>query len=1035
MSAHDDPSDSVPMLPPGGVVDEVGEETMESVDAGLLGSSGVVAPGSDMGSTSSASRFDRTEPVEAEFVSDSDTNLDDTQASALDPAIEETVNFGSDTLAAMKAAATRKLGDFELERKIGQGGMGEVWLARQVSLDRPVAVKVLPRSLATQENFIERFQREAKAAASLVHPSVIQIYAYGIDEGTPYFAMEYVEGEDLQQRIRRERLLDWDEIVGILMAVTSALEVAHEKGIVHRDIKPSNIMIDKKGIVKVMDFGLAKATSGGPEAKSLTNAGLIMGTPNYLAPEQGRGDPLDGRSDLYSLGIVFYELLTGQLPFKADSPAGLIFKHVYEPPPPPLELRPEIPPFLVEITLKLLEKDPDDRYRNAQEFHDDLKSFYDNYDHYLEGGAALPPERSKARSSTSGVVAALPGRRPSPSSRRNAITEPVTKPIELTDVDDEPPPLDGETVLEAPESTEPAAADVQTKIAPKKRRKAPPPPKKKSKVPLLLLVLLLGLAGGVGYAWTQHNAESRRFLTKLGLLKAGDGPGPGASPSPLSSSVAVTTTPAQPSPSPGSIPQANEVNYSYEGEWPEGIEIRLARAKHDPIVLQRGSTGRYVLGDDYRITFARKGYQPISFPVSLTRRADEQNRGQLLDAEQRDVSKTDLTWKPSVELQTAYAEGSAALQAMPPRLDEAEKHLRAAASLDPGYRPPSESPGQVNRTVAELQKALETRREEFARADERLAQQVESAKAQAADLRWRVAIGLLEKWPKPEELPSEAKALLVQWKAKIDQGEEILTGVRTAIARGDHDAAAKGLGRIETVDRGNPDTKGLGGRLQLAKTSRASALSTKGELDAQLQRVMSYVSNFGSKDAKLLARKKSLEDAVGAARKLEAAYHAVKELAKAEKWAKVRAQATRLLRDNPDHRGLQTLKNEAAGALARAKVTATVKSLDEALMKGDAEAAIRLFDASHKEVYEAERAALRRMADVGTFVESTHALDSKIQFEGEFATVKSVWRFRLKLLDQPPRSFRAIHVISLRREGKDGWLIYELQVEGEIHDQ
>jgi len=1013
-------------------MDEVGEETMESVNAGLLGSSGPVGTGSDTGSTSdtgSASRFDRTEPVEAEFVSDS--NLDDTQASALDPASQDTVNFGSDTLAAMKAAATRKLGDFELERKIGQGGMGEVWLARQVSLDRPVAVKVLPRSLATQENFIERFQREAKAAASLVHPSVIQIYAYGIDEGTPYFAMEYVEGEDLQQRIRRERLLDWDEIVAILMAVTSALEVAHEKGIVHRDIKPSNIMIDKKGIVKVMDFGLAKATRDGPEAKSLTNAGLIMGTPNYLAPEQGRGDPLDGRSDLYSLGIVFYELLTGQLPFKADSPAGLIFKHVYEPPPAPLELRPEIPPFLVEIVLKLLEKDPDDRYRNAKEFHDDLKSFYDNYDHYLEGGEALPPSRE--HSSASGVVAALPGRRPSPSSRRNAITEPVTKPIELADFRDEPEPDNEETILEAPTALGERPEDVQTKVAPKKRKPAPPPPKKKSKVPLVLFVLLLLLAAGGGYAWTQHNEESRRFLSKLGLLEPGEGPGPGASPSPLGSSVAVTASPRT-SPSIGSIPQANEVNYSYEGEWPAGIEVRLARAKHDPIVLQRGSTGRYALGDDYRVTFARKGYQPISFPVRLTRRAKEQNRGQLLDGEGRDVSKAQLTWKPSVELQTAYAEGSAALQAMPPRLEEAETALRLAASLDPGYRPPSESPGQVNQTVAELQKALETRREEFARADERLAQQIESAKAQAADLRWQVAIDLLEKWPNQDELPREAKALLAQWKTKIEQGTEILAGVQTAIARGDHAAAAEGLKRIESVDRGNGETKTLRERLEHAKTSRSGALDASGELDAQLQRVMSYVSNFGPKDTEVLARQKTLEDDVSAASRLEAAYQAVKELAKSGKWDKVRAQAGLLLRKNPSHEGLQSLQREATGALARAKVIAVIKALDAALVKGDAEAAIRLLDPK-SEVYAAEVAALRRMTRVGVFLESTHELDKKIQLDGEYAMVKSVWRFRLRLLDQPPKSFRAIHLLSLRREGKDGWLISEFQVEGDIHDQ
>ncbi|MCW8141948.1 MAG: serine/threonine protein kinase, partial [Planctomycetota bacterium] len=303
-------------------------------------------------------------------------------AEAADGSSEETVIF--DAEAVPEPPTRRRLGDFELERKVGQGGMGEVWLARQISLDRPVAVKVLPRSLANQDNFIERFQREAKAAASLVHPNVLQIYSFGVSEGTPYFAMEFVEGEDLQQRMRRGGGLDWAEMARIMIGVGSALAAAHDKGLIHRDIKPSNIMIDRPGQVKVMDFGLAKATTGGN--KSLTSAGLIMGTPNYLSPEQGRGDPLDGRSDLYSLGVVLYELLTGQLPFRADTPAGLIFKHVYEPPPPPGELNPEAPPFLVEICLKLLEKDPDDRYASAHEFLADMTEFFDNADHYKGGG-------------------------------------------------------------------------------------------------------------------------------------------------------------------------------------------------------------------------------------------------------------------------------------------------------------------------------------------------------------------------------------------------------------------------------------------------------------------------------------------------------------------------------------------------------------------------------------------------------------------------------------------------------------------------
>lgn len=280
--------------------------------------------------------------------------------------------------------AGRRLGDFQLEKKIGQGGMGEVYRARQISLDRPVAVKVLTRGLASQPGFVERFQREAKAAANVVHPHIIQIYAYGIDNGTPYFAMEYVEGEDLQQRMRRVKKIPIDEIVDTMIAVASALGAAHEKSMIHRDVKPSNVMIDRQGNVKVMDFGLAKAASADG---SLTQSGVIMGTPNYLSPEQGRGDPIDGRADLYSLGVVMYELLAGDLPFRADTPAGLIFKHVYEDPTPLKKRNPETPTFIEEIVHRLLRKDPADRYQNAKELVVDLHEFMEAQDHYLAGGA------------------------------------------------------------------------------------------------------------------------------------------------------------------------------------------------------------------------------------------------------------------------------------------------------------------------------------------------------------------------------------------------------------------------------------------------------------------------------------------------------------------------------------------------------------------------------------------------------------------------------------------------------------------------
>jgi tetratricopeptide (TPR) repeat protein/predicted Ser/Thr protein kinase len=299
----------------------------------------------------------------------------------------------------MSAFKEKQLGDFVLEKKLGQGGMGEVYKARQISLDRVVAVKILPRSLAAQENFIERFQREAKAAANLIHPNVIQIYSIGVEAGTPYFAMEYVEGEDLQMRMKRAGRLSFEESVEIVAGVANALACAYEKGIVHRDIKPSNIMIDKNGVVKVMDFGLAKATQDG--GSNLTQSGLIMGTPNYISPEQGKGETIDCRSDIYSLGVVFYELLTGALPFRADTPAALIYKHAFESPEPPTKLTPDVPPFLEEICLRMMAKEPKDRYPNPKALLADLNEFRRNPEYYLKGGKRRTPAITASGSGSS----------------------------------------------------------------------------------------------------------------------------------------------------------------------------------------------------------------------------------------------------------------------------------------------------------------------------------------------------------------------------------------------------------------------------------------------------------------------------------------------------------------------------------------------------------------------------------------------------------------------------------------------------------
>ncbi|HHN46326.1 MAG TPA: hypothetical protein ENN09_02690 [Planctomycetes bacterium] len=259
-----------------------------------------------------------------------------------------------------------RLGEYEIIERIGAGGMGQIFKATQVSLDRVVALKLLPKSMAKDRGLVERLYREAKAAARIIHPNVVQIYSVGEEHGVPYFAMEFVEGEDLEQKLSSGNHFTLEEAVDMVAAVAMALSAAAELGIVHRDIKPANIMINKSGVIKVTDFGLAKPTQ--TEAMNITQAGYIVGTPTYMSPEQAEGGDVDGRSDIYSLGIVFYELLTGLPPFVADSPAALIYKHVHETPRPPSQVNENIPPELDSVVLKCIAKKPEDRYQAAGDF-------------------------------------------------------------------------------------------------------------------------------------------------------------------------------------------------------------------------------------------------------------------------------------------------------------------------------------------------------------------------------------------------------------------------------------------------------------------------------------------------------------------------------------------------------------------------------------------------------------------------------------------------------------------------------------------
>lgn len=260
----------------------------------------------------------------------------------------------------------QQLGNFRLLRRLGRGAMAEVYLAEQASLHRLVAVKVLKSRFTEDPVAVARFQREAQAAAQLVHPNIVQIYEVGYLEGKHFIVQEYVEGENLRQWLQRHGPPDAPTTISILKQIGSALAKAAEHGVVHRDIKPENILITRAGVVKVADFGLARLVCQA-ERLSLTQAGLTLGTPLYMSPEQLEGNLLDSRSDLYSLGVTCYEMLSGQPPFRGDSVLSVAFQHLNKEPAPLEVLRPDLPRALCRVVHKMLAKSPQQRYGSAQE--------------------------------------------------------------------------------------------------------------------------------------------------------------------------------------------------------------------------------------------------------------------------------------------------------------------------------------------------------------------------------------------------------------------------------------------------------------------------------------------------------------------------------------------------------------------------------------------------------------------------------------------------------------------------------------------
>ncbi|MGH2724010.1 MAG: protein kinase domain-containing protein [Actinomycetota bacterium] len=302
---------------------------------------------------------------------------------------------------------TRVLGGrYAIEERVGRGGMAEVYRATDLVLGRTVAVKVLSDRFAGDRRFVTRFRREAQAAAGLNHPNVVSVFDTGSDDGQHYIVMEYVEGPTLADVLARQKRLPPGRAARIGGAVAAALAAAHDRGLVHRDVKPGNIMLTGRDHVKVMDFGIARAAAD----DTLTQTGTILGTAAYLSPEQAQGHPVEPPSDVYSLGCVLYELLTGSPPFTGDSPVSVAFKHVRDDPVPISRMDTGAPPELEAVVMRALAKEPGQRYASGRELQQALVA--------AVGGAAVPTDPLPGVEGDTAVLPELPEHPPPPRERR-----------------------------------------------------------------------------------------------------------------------------------------------------------------------------------------------------------------------------------------------------------------------------------------------------------------------------------------------------------------------------------------------------------------------------------------------------------------------------------------------------------------------------------------------------------------------------------------------------------------------------------------
>ncbi|MFM8778868.1 MAG: Stk1 family PASTA domain-containing Ser/Thr kinase, partial [Acidimicrobiaceae bacterium] len=318
--------------------------------------------------------------------------------------------------------------------RIGRGGMAEIFQARDILLDRPVAMKVLFPEFATDPAFVERFRREAQAAANLNHPNIVAVYDWGKVNNTYYIAMEYVNGRTLADILKQSGTLTPMQVCDVMSEVASALISAHQNGVIHRDIKPGNILVSTTGQVKVADFGIARALGAGVE-QGLTQTGAVMGTATYFSPEQAQGVSTDQRSDIYSLGVVMYEMLSGTAPFTGENAVAIAYKQVHEYAMPLDQRLASVPPEVAAIVAKCMEKSPADRYSSAEEVRDELRRF-------VEGMPVLAVSAKKEAGRTTQVLPQTDVNATTVISAQDAATELLPKTSAITNVQTNYPPYD-----------------------------------------------------------------------------------------------------------------------------------------------------------------------------------------------------------------------------------------------------------------------------------------------------------------------------------------------------------------------------------------------------------------------------------------------------------------------------------------------------------------------------------------------------------------------------------------------------------------